>query len=290
LPTSSFSAVGNAAATPGRENNTEERQLISGRNFRDILDACRPRVTGMRMSSVLVSLLKLHQLASDLERFRLSGAELKVKKRQSDDRNVPLREWGTVDFAEISLQSKSKSLVRGDSPSGRKGPIEGAADKSEESDSGSNSSSFASHVSSMFGISYDRLLWDHIDSPTTLNKTIQIQRSPSFEFDKLQSTLSLDSITALSDDSVSLGTSHTSSGGKGSSVGDADWVDANASRLRASEKHVESLRRMMEAHDANACAPLVSQAGGVAETIARPDSNPSESELSSRNGILSQNL
>jgi hypothetical protein len=247
----------------------------------------------MRMPSVLVSLLKLHQLASDLERVRLSGAELKVKKRQSDDRNVPLREWGTVDFAEISLHSKSKSLVRGDSPSGRKVPIEGAADKSEESDSGSNSSSFASHVSSMFGISYDRLLWDHMDSPTTMNKTIQIQRSPSFEFDKLQSSLPLDSDKALSEDSVSLGTSNTSSEGKGSSVGDADWVgdnDANASRLRASEKHVESLRRMMEEHDANACAPLVSQAGGVAETIARPDSNPSEVELSSRNGILSQNL
>jgi hypothetical protein len=298
-PSSSFSAVGNIAATPVMAKSTQERQLISGRDFRDILEACRPRVLGMRIPSSLLSILKLQKHADDLEKARLSGVQLKPKKSSRDDKHTPLREWGTVDFSEYLLHPKAKSS-KNDSPTFRKSPTEGSGYKSDNSESGSNSSSFTSHVSSMFGMSYDRVLWDHYDSPATATTAIQIQRSPSMEFDKLNTRLALDAETAVSEDSMSLGTNaSSSSGGKASPVeGEADWFgdnDTNTSQLTKAEKHVETLRSLMEAHDIQVCAPQrSSKADATGDTnLTRPDSiRPSESDLNiaSKAGNRSQSL
>jgi hypothetical protein len=145
-------------------------------------------------------------------------------------------------------------------------------------------------VSSMLSMSYDRVLWDHCDSPSTIRKSIKIQRSPSMEFDQLHISLPLDSDTAFSEDSISLDlegidTASRSSTGRASvGAGEAEWTgdnDTNESRVSKREKHGENLRRMMEAHDTKSCALLSSQ-------VDAPDPyNPGDSE---RSGILSPTL
>ena len=107
--------MGNAAATPGKAKKIQERKLISGRDFRDILEACRPRMAGVKLPSALVSLLKLQQLGIEMEKVRLAGSELNMKRPVRSDKYVPLREWGAVDFAEYTLQPKSRS-GRSESP------------------------------------------------------------------------------------------------------------------------------------------------------------------------------
>ena len=297
----SFSALGNMAATPGIAKLKHERQLISDRDFRDILEACKPRISGTRMPSALASLLILHQLAVDTEKARSTGVKLKAKK-QPRAKDLPLREWGTVDFGEsYTVQPKYKSN-RSSSPSVRRVSPE-FLEKSEGCESvgsNSNSSGFASHVSSMFSNSYDRVLWDNYESPSTVKNVVQIQRSNSIDFNQLSTSLPVpvDSDTALSEESMSLctDTASRSSGGKGSSGMEGEWAgdnDTTASRQSKSEKHAETLRRMMEAHDITSCGILSSQVDGAEETnLVRPGStHPSDPELNtSKSGSLSQTM
>jgi hypothetical protein len=247
-PGSSFSAIGNAAATPGKSKSTQERQLISGRDFRDILEACRPRMSGVRMPSALTALLKLRQVVT-------SGKMPQTKKGTtyaSTDKPVPLREWGAVDFSEMVVSP----IPRRDSASFRRSPSTIGLDRGDGSESGSNSS-IASHVSSLFGISYDRVLWEQHDSPVNKKSTIQIQRSPSLEFDNLSTSLRLDSDAARSDDSLSLDTDNVSRSSRGKSpVGELDWADDDASQAPKFSKRVESMRKMMDALDALSCAAV----------------------------------
>ena len=81
-PKSSFSAVGNQAATPGKAKVVQERgqarQLITGRNFRDILEAARPRALGSSIPSALESILKLQN--TELAVFSL-GSTLKYAQK-----------------------------------------------------------------------------------------------------------------------------------------------------------------------------------------------------------------
>ena len=294
-PTSSFSALGNAAATPGKAKSPQQLQLISGRDFRDILEACKPRLSGMRMPSSLIYLLKLHQLSIETEKARLSGSEVKIRK-SSSSKDIPLREWGTVDFADITIHAKSK-LGRSDSPSSRRMSPELLLERSEGSESGgSNSSSFASHVSSMFGMSYDRVLWEAGESPSTTKKAIQIQRSPSLEFEPLGTPLPIDSDTVLSEDTISLSSSRGSKGSSGRLSGGAvEEMPAEnetpSSLVAKREKHIENLRKLMEAHDTRLCTPAAAQVDANEVNLSRHESNyPSDSEqnASSRSGF-SQN-
>lgn len=59
----SFSAVANVAASPvfPSKSQSRQRQLISGRSFYDILEACRPGTTRHSMPSALSSLLELYE-------------------------------------------------------------------------------------------------------------------------------------------------------------------------------------------------------------------------------------
>jgi hypothetical protein len=291
-PTSTFSALGNAAATPGKAKSTRERQLISGRNFRDILEATAPRISGINMPSALSSLLRLKQVVEDVEKAKLSGIEWTGGKAL--EKHVPLREWGTVDFQEFGVRPLHKSN-RHEGGNVCKLSID-LNDKSEGSESGSASSSFASQISSMFGMSYDRVLWGQLDSPVSAKKALQIQRSPSLEFEKLDDSHYVDSDTALSEDSMSVSTDNGSriSGGQGE---DAAWTgdhDTNESRQTKREKHAENLKRIMAARDAKFFAPLplkVDPTGDV--SLVRPDTTvSSDSDLATtpKTGILSQNL
>ena len=287
-PPTSFSAVGNAAATPGKTKSIRERQLISGRDFRDILEATKPRPSGMGMPSALTSLLKLQQMLTHPEKTRLTETELKSRK-SSDSKNMRLREWGAVDFSEYTLQPKSNSSVRKLSP-------ELVNERFEGENGGSISSSFASNVSSLFSMSYDRVLWDQFEPPGTSRKIIQIQRSPSLEFDRPHDNLPLDSDTAFSGDSMSLGNETGSRSSLGpNSIGTVDGSSIGAetsSHTSKREKHVERLRRMMEAHDMRSCAPLIPQVERATEmNLVRRDSNYlGDSDVTTtKSGLLSAN-
>ena len=255
-----FSALGNAAATPGKAKITRERQLISGRNFRDILEACRPRLTGVNLPSALTTVLRTKQLVDELE--RADGlSETTVEKRQGKFLNK-LREWGTVDFAEFGVRP-----ARNDIQNVLK--FSKDVDRSDGSDA-SPSSSVASHVSGLYGFSYDRVLWGQLDSPVTPKKTIQMQRSPSLEFEK-QDNNHVDSDTALSEDSMSIGSRSST---RKSSLGGIDDVDSagendtNASNRYRLKEHADHLRHIMETRDASFVAPL------PAKVDAKGDVNP----------------
>jgi hypothetical protein len=298
-PTSTFSALGNAAATPGKAKSTRERQLISGRNFRDILEATAPRPSGINMPSALFSLLRLNQVVEDVKKAKLSGVEW-TRNIKALEKHVPLREWGTVDFQEFGVKSIHKSN-RHEGGNLRKLSID-INDKSEGSESGSNSSSFVSQISSMIGMSYDRT-WGQLDSPVNTRRALQIQRSPSLEFEKLDDSHNVDSDTSSSEDSMSASTDNGSRISEGQRE-DAVWTgdietnagdnDTNASQQIKREKHAANLKRIMAARDAKFFAPLpmkVDQTGDV--SLVRPDTTiSSDSDLATtpKAGIASQNM
>jgi hypothetical protein len=250
-PTSSFSLAGNKAATPGKAKTVQEqgqaRQLISGRNFRDILEASRPRKLGASLPSALDSLISLRQFAVENKLAKKNGTKLPGKKKFSEQ-DVRLREWGTVEFGEfMSLQAMSMSS-RSPSPSTSILKMAGInhsmikAERSQNRDEISPSSSFGSSpVSSAYGISFDRVFWDYYDSPKTPGRSLQIQRSPSFEL-----LVSIDGIPGTNnDDSIAASDK--------SSVGDES--DTNVSMKSKSDKHVEQLRKFMDRYNATVCSP-----------------------------------
>ena len=250
-PRSSFSLAGNKAATPGKAKTVQEqgqaRQLISGRNFRDILEASRPRQLRASLPSSLESLISLKQFAVDTKLAKKNGSKLPGKKKFTD-KDVRLREWGTVEFGDIlSLQAMSTSS-RSPSPSTsllKMASINQSlikAEHSQNSDEISAASSLASSpLSTTYGTSFDRVFWDYYDSPKTPGRALQIQRSPSFEFDRasIEGDRSNDSV-ATSDKS---------------SIGDES--DTSVTVKSKADKHAEQLRKFMDAYNSTVCAPQV---------------------------------
>lgn len=277
-PASTFSALGNKAATPGKAKSQQERQLISGRYFRDILEACRPRISGMRLPSALVSILKLHDFVEEKEKARAAGVPFEESKREfttDHTKQMPLREWGTIHFNEFPVRPKPKAL-RSDSPTSRRSPSESKGDKDPDSESGSHASSFMSHVSSVFGMSYDRVLWDHYDSPLVAKTAFQIQRSPSLEFDRLNPALLTEGDSGMGDDYTSVGTDNAS-GGQASGDEDPDWNqadnDTTTSQQSKQAKHLETLRKLMDSYDEHVWAPASTKVPVMGDiNVIRPES------------------
>lgn len=234
---SSFSAAGNKAATPGKAKVVQEhgqaRQLISGRNFRDILEACRPRMLGASLPTPLQSLLSLKLYAMELNEAKKMGSHFPSIKRFVDV-SIRLREWGTVDFSELPSQPVSKAS-RGNSPS-PSGPFFFSAQnrigsKGDRNDEVSDASSYSSTPgSSKFGTSYDRLFWDSYESPKTPIRAFQIQRSASLDLDVSSRLASFEN--TANDEFATL--------------------PDNASAL---DKHTDQLKKLMDLHDSMICAP-----------------------------------
>lgn len=254
-PRSSFSLVGNKAATPGKASVVQERghsrQLISGRNFRDILEACRPRQLGASLPLPLKSILSLKEIAIIKKIAKMTGAALPVKEIAPKD--VPLREWGTVDFGDhIQLQGYSRSRLS-PSPStsmfkvAEVSPATMKAENAHNSDVASPGSSFASSpLSSTYGTSYDRVFWDYYDSPKTPMRAFQIQRSPSFEFEKA----SIEGEREMNDESLAA----SDAASKNSIGGESD---TNHSQTSKPDKHLKLLREFMDGYDASICKQYV---------------------------------
>jgi hypothetical protein len=296
-PSSTFSALGNKAATPGKAKSQQERQLISGRDFRDILEACRPRVSGMRLPSALASILRLHNFVEESEKARLAGVPFEFKRESALDHNkdTPLREWGTIHFNEFPVRAKPKSF-RSDSPTSRRSPSEQKIDKNDDSESGSHASSFMSHVSSVFGMSYDRVLWDHYDSPLVPRTSFQIQRSSSLEFDRLNPALLTEGgDSGVGDDYLSVDTDNAS-GGQASAVEDSDWNqadnDTTASHQSKQERQIDTLRKLMDAHDEEVWSPRSTKIPAMGDiNVIRPESlQHVESEVTIASTKRGQNM
>jgi hypothetical protein len=243
---STFSALGNVAATP---RPTQERQLISGRNFRDILEACRPRLAGISMPSPLVSILKLHELLKNKQDGHVEDIDDPLEAKEDEQTHMPLREWGAIDF-----DSATKSVLRHREYPGirRKLSVSERSDGSQ-SESGSASSGFVSHVSSMYGMSYDRVLWGQMDSPASSKIALQMQRSPSLEFDvkdvnqsRIFDHSNEDSISINTDPDYKLGGSI-----KSASEPFEEWQATE----EGAETKASRLRRIMEARDAQLFSP-----------------------------------
>ncbi|KAL3920504.1 MAG: hypothetical protein SGILL_003231 [Bacillariaceae sp.] len=268
-PRSSFSLVGNRAATPGKAKTVQEqgqaRQLISGRSFRDILEASRPRKLGASLPSALESLIILKQFAIDTKLAKKNGMNPPGKKKFTE-KEVRLREWGTIEFGEFTpLQAMSMSS-RSPSPSTSILKMAGInpamikAERSQNSDEISPSSSFASSpISSTYGTSFDRVFWDYYDSPKTPGRALQIQRSPSFEL-----LVSLEGDRETNHDD-SIATSDKSSVG--------DDSDTSVSMKSKGDKHAEQLLKFMEGYDAIVCAPQAEDDVSVTGDKANRDDN-----------------
>jgi hypothetical protein len=289
---SSFSALGNRAATPGRAKAQQERKLISGRDFRDILEACRPRVSGMTLPSALASILK----QNDFELRKDESRESILDKHEGlieSDTDLPLREWGTVHFTSFPFRSRTK--IHPESPASRRSLSVVHHDKTEESENASNASSFMSQVSSVFGMSYDRVIWDHYDSPLAPMSSFKIQRSPSLEFDKVRPTLMSEGESRATDDAVWPGSDSASSGRASGSRRNPGMAhiehDATSSHHSRADRHTEKLRALMDAHDEHVWAPMSAKLSGMGDNnVIRPESiQHVESEVTLASKQVNQN-
>jgi hypothetical protein len=250
-PTSSFSAAGNKAATPGKAKLVQERgqarQLISGRNFRDILEASRPRMLGACIPSSLESLLQLKQLGLEAKTTKKNGKE-HPRRKTIGDKDIRLKEWGSVDFSELPFPAS-----RGNSPSPsllKMAVLSQSAIRSEKSQNIDDASSASSYptASSPYGTSFDRVFWDYYESPKTPGRAFQIQRSPSLEFDNS----STDYGNEMNEDSIIVSDNASRSSGGGES-------ESNVSHRSKVERYVEQLKKFMEAYDATVCSPTLQE-------------------------------
>jgi len=295
---SSFSAVGNRAATPGKAKLIQEqgqaRQLISGRKFRDILEACRPRELGASMPSALQSLLNLRDFARENEAEKNNGTALLKKPFKETD--CRLREWGTVDFNDLTLHSRLKSS-RSLSPSqilvrrSIKNQFMTNSDKSFSSnDESSGSSSFRSNsILSTHGTSSDRVFWDYYESPKTPMRAFEMQRSSSIELDELSESVFIDGGPGTTDDSTAV-SDNMSKGSLG------DDSASNLAVKSKSEKQADQLRKIMDSYNSMVCRPPIEENDEIGEMNQWPDSlmfaPTTEPELASttKSGALMQSI
>jgi hypothetical protein len=251
--TSSFSAAGNMAATPGKAKLVQEqgqaRQLISGRKFTDILEACRPRILGATMPSALQSLLNLRHYTSGNQ----SVNENDTKKSSIEKKDCRLREWGTIDFNDFSLHSRLKATL-GSSPGIRRtirnqSMINSDRSLKSSSDDGSGSSSFGSgSMVSLYGTSFDRVFWDYYESPNEPARAFQMQRSASIEYDELGKSVVIDGGPGTTDDSSTMSDNIS----KGSLGCDSE---TNLSVKSKIDRHADHLKKIMDSYNTMVCQP-----------------------------------
>ena len=155
-PAKTFCIIGNNKANPPptAASQRQQRQLISGRDFKDILEACRPKNSTYSLPSPLLNLLKM----SHNERQTGKKTEQEDEKEYSEP--TRLTEWGTVDFQEISqiapfiLTQRRSRMSSGGGSSSLAGVDH--ADNRSDSSNNSTSSSFASQLTNFLGRSLDR--------------------------------------------------------------------------------------------------------------------------------------
>lgn len=218
---------------------SQARQLITGRDFNDILEACRPRNFG-HLPSALEAIIRMSQPADSVH----WPEKNKSQKTKGDGTSDP-PEWGSLEFDSSSdsplRQNHRRVVALGQEPgvdvSPRLSPLPssflgtGDVREIERAERDSLASSPASHISGGLGFSYDRPFLASGASPTLTG--IQVQRSPSFDI-----FLS----DADDDESVQSGGSNSSSE---SFLGDGVRVKRN----NRTQKFFENFKKKMRAFD-----------------------------------------
>jgi hypothetical protein len=238
LGLSSFSAIGNVAASPKRKKEvvSKERQLITGRDFRDILEACRPR-DASKVPTPLRAILGGFVVGRTAASFEHEHNEFK--------------EWGTLDFNSLRGDLLSRTGRRtlslgqesdeermslysqsiGISPS-RSGNLLSTAkhfqkegDTPKSLDISSQSSSLASQISNtVLSVSYERQF--NATRASSILPSVQLLRSNSL--DRI-----LDEGDDNSDTAVSTDTSIDSSDDEESQTGDISIRELIRKKMRA---------------------------------------------------------
>ena len=185
------------------KSQSQQRQLISGRDFKDILKACRPRTSSYMLPSPLTNLLRIQESQNKSE-----GNSAEAKDAGKPTSNVDkagrlrLKEWGTADFDDadgpMSYAGSNALILR------RTCSLAPGGEPSEASDKSSQSSSFASQRSNMLPRSLERgtptysfFSGSQAPSPSLSIGGMQIQRSPSLEFDSAEAKLEESDVEAL---------------------------------------------------------------------------------------------
>jgi len=251
-PAGCFSRRGNAAASPPIKKQkplTQERQLIAGRDFRDILEACRPRHGGL-IPSALKTLLALHERASEDDR---KTDDSKKGEEAGEEKVFAIEEWGALDFKEKSdgslrLGRRMMPIVQDglEHPSPVLGPIP-SPPRVDELDRPVVAETLSPSLSytSVMGVSFDRPFLAHQGSPSLTG--IQMQRAPSLEIEVIDDNDDGGSEGALSERSLSSSGFDTA----GDSSIEDTVRDSNRTK-HDSEKLVEQLQQTMRMHDLNA--------------------------------------
>lgn len=267
---SSFSAAGNMAATPGRAKLVQEqgqaRQLISGRKFTDILEACTPRMLGATLPSPLESVLTLRDFASGNQ----AGSENETKKQSTEETDYLLREWGTIDFNDFSLHSRLKTTL-GNSPLIRRKILRQSMINSDRSLSsgidGSVSSSLGSSpMLNAYGKSFDRVFWDYYEPPKVPAAAFQMQRSASIEYEEDSKSVVINGGPGITDDSSTL-SDNVSKGSLGVES------EINLSMKSKIDRHRDHLKKIMDSYNEIVCQPPQDVNGDLGERNQWPESS-----------------
>ena len=233
----SFSVNGIAASSPEKPKvMSQERALNEGRDFLDILEACRPRNSGA-MPSALQAILKMYRKPEKVDHSEPDSPDPESEEGGTDDTLKPLREWTSMDF---DIDEPYKVMRP------RSGSYAGLYDRnsSDRSDSSALSSPSSSYAS-LVGVSYDRhLLGRHKGTGAPLGR-IQLQRSPSLQYETQQ--------VARDDESVKSNTSWSTMGVEGESetATDDEVGSFNKASRRERDRYEDHLRTLMATHDAN---------------------------------------
>lgn len=246
------------------------------------------------MPSALQNLLNLR----DLAKGNVAEQENKIPPLNipSKEKDCRLREWGTVDFNDLTLHSRLKSS-RSLSPSqilakrSMKNQFKSDANKSFSSndESPACSSYGSSSILSTHGTSFDRVFWDYHESPKAPIRAFQIQRSSSPELGEFGKNVVIDGGPIMTDDSTTLSDNMS----KSSVGGDSE---TNLSVKSKKEKHVEQLKKIMDSYNCMVCRPPFEENDEVGDRSQWPDAlqlvPATETELggATKTGVLMQSM
>jgi hypothetical protein len=189
-----YVGVASSTLSPGvSKSQSQQRQLISGRDFKDILEACRPRTSSYMLPSPLANLLRISGSNEQESMIPNQGKKSKSERAASSFGRLQLKEWGTVDFDETEgpMSFPGSSMLR-QSTARARSPVPGReiGDLSESSGKSSPSSSTASQFSNILGRSLERgtpsytfLSGNQSPSHSLDVGGLKIQRSPSLDFE-----------------------------------------------------------------------------------------------------------
>jgi hypothetical protein len=183
-PLKSFAVLKSISISPGMsKSQSQQRQLISGRDFKDILEACRPRTSSYMLPSPLANLLRLQGRGNQPKgRVPVSsdiGGPIKIARQTSDISlgRRQLKEWGTVDFDDADGPMSFHGSGSRSASNRARSPVPVAEDGEQ------SQASCKSSPSSSTTPSYSFVLGKQVPSPSLCVGGLQIQRSPSLDLE-----------------------------------------------------------------------------------------------------------